>query len=128
MYYKTCKYRNRTVHWFFCSGKSDFLLHTLDRIGADEKIIDRVKSILESEDSGFTYNGKRESVVYISTSTSPKEFFNTYVHELRHLTNFICSEYGIDPESEKASYIEGKLSECNICFVHKVLCGGSCLV
>lgn len=122
MYYKTCRYRDRIVHWFFCKGEEDFLLFTLDRIGASERQIERMREIIAMQDSGFTFSGEKESVVYISTSSSRREFLNTYVHEIRHLTNDICSYYDIPLDSEESAYIAGELTECNFSYVHKLIC------
>ena len=56
MLYKTCRYRNWTVHWFF--GENDFLYFTLDRLGADEDDLDRIRSLVTLKNSGFTFSSR----------------------------------------------------------------------
>lgn len=41
-----------------------------------------------------------------------EEFINIYNHEKNHLEMHICDEYGIDPYSEEAAVLSGKLAKC----------------
>jgi hypothetical protein len=120
MLYKTCRYRDWTVHWFF--GDNDFLYFTLDRLGADENDMEKIRSLVTLKNSGFTFSSRRESVVYVSPQTDKKEMYDTIIHEIRHLTNDICNYYDIDLNSEESAYIQGNMSNCVISILENNLC------
>lgn len=58
---------------------------------------------------GLTYNNPRthSSVVVIGHVSDMWELIDTIEHEGRHLIQGICNAYGINPNSEEASYMEG---------------------
>lgn len=66
---------------------------------------------LGSRDTGFTHSDfrKRRSIVGIARTTSRSEFWNTLVHELKHVQSDICMYYGVDEDSEDAAYLIGHL-------------------
>lgn len=63
-------------------------------------------------DTGFTYSNPefRESVVVIGSSSSGAEFLNSFVHELRHLTDDIAYTCGYPLRGEPAAYLAGDIS------------------
>ena len=66
---------------------------------------------------GFTYTDtkKRRSVITIGKTDSIGQFYNTIVHEAKHLQSVICRYYDVDEDSEDAAYLIGyivmKMSE-----------------
>lgn len=64
---------------------------------------------LGKKDSGFTYTdyNKRKSIVGISPTSSQEQFFNTIVHEAKHVQSHICKYYDIEEDSEDAAYLIG---------------------
>ena len=62
--------------------------------------------------SGFTHTdfGQRRSIVGIGKATSVDQFFNTVIHELKHVQSHICKYYGVDEDSEDAAYLIGFLA------------------
>jgi len=64
-------------------------------------------------DRGLCYSNldKRVSVLVISPSSSPSQFMNSLIHEIRHLGNHIEKAFGINPHSEKAAYLAGTIGE-----------------
>lgn len=60
---------------------------------------------------GLTYNNPHthSSVVVIGHVSSVWEWIDTIEHEGRHLVQGICNAYQIDPDSEDAAYMEGRL-------------------
>lgn len=63
----------------------------------------------DNYNTGFTYTdfGKRKSVVGISPASSQEQFFNTIVHEAKHVQSHICKYYDVDEDSERAAYLIG---------------------
>ena len=64
-------------------------------------------------DTGFTHTDfvKKRSIVEISYSSSREQFFNTAIHELKHLQSHICRYYNIEEDSEDAAYLSGYLAQ-----------------
>ena len=64
-------------------------------------------------DTGFTHTDfvKKRSIVAISHSSSREQFFNTAIHELKHLQSHICQYYNIEEDSEDAAYLSGYLAQ-----------------
>lgn len=62
--------------------------------------------------SGFTRTdfNKRWSIVCIGFADSKRQFFNTVIHELKHVQSHICRYYNVDEDSEDAAYLIGYLA------------------
>ena len=58
---------------------------------------------------GFTYSdtNKRKSIIVIGLTDSIKQFYNTVVHEAKHLQSTICKYYNVSEDSEDAAYLIG---------------------
>jgi hypothetical protein len=88
------------------------------------KIIDSLRDCPQSEiqsaflnlttrvNSGFVKTMDKRSIVVINKPTTIEEFVNVYNHEKNHLEMHICEEFGIDPYSEEAAELSGKLAKC----------------
>lgn len=63
-------------------------------------------------DSGFIRTFERKSIIVINKPTTIEEFVNVFNHEKNHLEMHICEEFNIDPHSEEAAILSGKLSKC----------------
>ena len=68
---------------------------------------------LGERDTGFTYTDfdKRKSIVGISLTTSNEQFFNTLVHEAKHVQSHICMYYNVKEDSEAAAYLIGYIAQ-----------------
>jgi hypothetical protein len=77
------------------------------------KVIILYNVYLGELDTGFTYTdySKRRSIVAISTSSSSEQFFNTLIHELKHLQSHICKYYNVKEDSEDAAYLIGYIAQ-----------------
>ena len=66
-----------------------------------------------SPNEGFTYSNQetREAVVVIGPATSGREFVNTFVHEIKHLSVAIADSLGLDLRGEAPAYIAGDAAE-----------------
>ena len=89
-----------------------------------EEILASMKDCPESEiqqaflnlttriNSGFIRTFDRRSIIVINKPTTIEEFINVYNHEKNHLEMHICEEFGIDPHSEEAAELSGRLAKC----------------
>ena len=72
--------------------------------------------MLESKkkNTGFTYTDfeKHVTMVIIGEADSASEFFNTFVHEIGHVSTHIAEFYGIDTNSEEIQYSCLKALQC----------------
>lgn len=61
--------------------------------------------------SGMTIVNKKRKLatLVISKATTPSEFFNTLIHELNHLSDFIAEELNIPPTGETISHMIGNI-------------------
>lgn len=68
---------------------------------------------LGERDTGFTYTDfdKRRSIVGISPTTSKEQFFNTLIHEIKHVQSHICKYYNVEESSEDAAYLIGYIAQ-----------------
>ena len=83
------------------------------------KIIILYDVYLGEKNTGFTYTNfnKRKSIVGISEVSSQEQFFNTLVHEAKHVQSHICNYYQVKEDSEEAAYLIGYIVQQ----MHKVL-------
>ena len=60
------------------------------------KIIVVYNAYLGQKNMGFTHTdfSKKKSIVGISEADSQEQFFNTLVHEIKHIQSHICMYYG----------------------------------
>ena len=68
-------------------------------------------SVLSQTDTGMTLTsfGDMMSFLFISQSSSDEEWFNTLLHELKHVVEHISEFYRVDPKSEPAAYLQGEI-------------------
>ena len=68
---------------------------------------------LGERDTGFTHTDfdKKRSIVGISLTTSKEQFFNTLVHEIKHVQSHICKYYNVAEDSEAAAYLSGFIAQ-----------------
>ena len=67
--------------------------------------------VLSKPDTGMTITSMQDmmSVILISRATSDAEWFDTLVHELKHVVEHISEFYRVDPKSEAAAYLQGEI-------------------
>lgn len=91
-----------------------YILSRLKDLGCPDDVLHRAASRIENyENSGFTFTNQEEhkSIIVINRPDSAEEFIDTYNHEKNHVEMHICKEFGIDPYSEKATYLSGQLAK-----------------
>ena len=52
-----------------------------------------------------------DSLIVISSTSTPAQFMNSLFHEQYHLISHIVEEYNINPFSEEAAYLAGFVSQ-----------------
>jgi hypothetical protein len=97
----------------------DGILACLRDSYAPKWVINEAYSLMKNceHDCGFTYSRRNRysyhnadwhrAVVLIGPTSSGAEFMDTFVHELRHLTDSIAKSLGVPLDSEEAAYISG---------------------
>lgn len=81
---------------------------------------------LGEKDTGFTHTdfNKHKSIIGISQTTSQEQFFNTLVHELKHVQSHICYYYDVAEDSEEAAYLIGYIMQkAHKCFKNFIYTG-----
>lgn len=116
------------VHMYFALDTFyiDDIMENLYHIGCDGERARRAyeNMIADKKNTGFTYSNyrNRESVVVISKTTSAAQFFNTTMHEVKHLSSHIAKACGYDEEGEEIAYIVGGLAETIYPDISHLLC------
>lgn len=67
--------------------------------------------VLSQPNCGYTYTNfdTRSTVMFMSSTTSPEQMFDSIVHELKHLSENIGEYYGLDPREEISAYLQGEV-------------------
>ncbi|MBQ9254643.1 MAG: hypothetical protein IJ213_04890 [Bacteroidales bacterium] len=67
---------------------------------------------LDKKIKGFTQTDydKRLSIVAIGKTDNKEDFFNTIIHEAKHVQSHICKYYGVKEDGEQSAYLIGYLT------------------
>lgn len=102
------------------------ILSCLRSLDASRSVMERVREKMTDDDvnTGFTYSNprKRSSVVVIGKSSCGAEFLNSFCHELRHLTDDIALEEGMQIAGEEPAYLTGDIALLLSDIVCKLTC------
>ncbi|MCM1031565.1 MAG: hypothetical protein NC410_09035 [Oscillibacter sp.] len=87
----------------------DEIMSRLIEIGCRGKDLKKAYKNLDTGDldTGLTYSnyGRRQSVMVIALTSSPKEFEKSWRHESGHLAAQICETFGIPLNGEEIQYL-----------------------
>lgn len=90
------------------------ILEVLSNLRASSSVIERIAQKMTDDkvNTGFTYSNAalRSSVVVIGKSSSGAQFLNSFCHELRHLTDDIALEEGMQISGEEPAYLTGDIA------------------
>lgn len=104
------------VYYYIDCYYTDVIINRLKQLGATKDILkDAFDNISSCKlNTGLTYSNinNRHSLIVISNTSSPSQFMNSLVHEIRHLSNDIEDAFNILPRREEASYLSGYIAEC----------------
>lgn len=93
---------------FFIDGYTqEQLIYCLKKLDCSKKSIRKALKISKSINSGFTFSQPITSIVCISEATSIDEWFDTLIHELKHIQTHICDYYNVNESGEEAAYLIG---------------------
>lgn len=102
------------------------ILDMMRQIGASSTKLGRAHRNLTDglPNGGITVSNPdtRESVWVTEITTSAREFFDTIVHEIRHLQQHIANVLGLDENSEDVCYLSGDIAYALFPYVRKLLC------
>ena len=103
---------------------ASYIMRVLRRNGIAPENYWEAQSVLRSgrPNEGLTYNNPRtrSSVVVIGHTSDAWELIDTIEHEGRHLIQGICNADNINPNSEEAAYMEGRIFKQ---IVKELVCG-----
>ena len=109
MTHRTIHIRGWRVDVFIEDGyHPDMVLDCLEDMDAPDSIVEKAQMMMYNghPNQAFTYSNGRRTCIWIGKTTSPKEFVNSTIHEIRHLVDHIAEHYGLDNE-EQVAYISG---------------------
>ena len=116
------------VFYWAGRGDADEILQTLQRFACSEEACKSAERNLRGEvmDTGLTYtnNSMRATVMAISESSSPEEFWNTMDHEKGHAVQHIGSALGLDYLGEAQQYLAGTLAKEMYPIARQFICEG----
>lgn len=105
---------NVTAFFDVSAEDEEIIMDELRYIRCPEHTMARVEGNLRRDkiDTGFTYTNRmmRESVMSVGHASSPREFLNSYAHELRHLVDDIAVGSFLPMRGEGVGYLTGELS------------------
>lgn len=81
--------------------------------GLTSKNADKALKILSNYNTGMaiTNDDLKMSTIFISKASSPSEWWNTAIHELKHVADAIISYYGVEWDGEDAAYLTGHMTK-----------------
>lgn len=102
------------------------IIDKMRKIGADRDMLASAHRNLMSGNlnNGLTMSNPitHETVWVVALTSSAAEFFNTIVHEIRHLEQHIANECGLDQNSEEVCYLCGDIAFRLFPYCKKLLC------
>lgn len=105
---------------------TDEIVESLKSIGCRGNDLRKSYDMILSGDknSGICYSNTidRISVMVISRTSTPAEFFNSAIHEISHLATQICVRDRISLVGEEKSYLQGDIGKMMYPMVKKLLC------
>ena len=81
--------------------------------GLTSKNANKALKILSNYNTGMaiTNDDIKMSTIFISKASTPSEWWNTAIHELKHVADAIISYYDVDWDSEDAAYLTGYMTK-----------------
>ena len=81
--------------------------------GLTSKNANKALKILSNYNTGMaiTNDDIKMSTIFISKASTPSEWWNTAIHELKHVADAIISYYDVEWNSEDAAYLTGYMTK-----------------
>lgn len=96
-----------------------------ERIGCPEEDIHIIERLMTEEwNKGATYSNpwRRCSVMTIGRSESWEEFFNTVLHETKHVVDDIVTAYDVINYGEPPAYLQGEIGRQMAPMIRRIAC------
>ena len=109
MTHRTIHIRGWRVDVFIEDGyHPDMVMECLEDMGAENDILENAHGLIVENrpNQAFTYSNGRRTCIYIGWTTSPQEFINSMIYEIRHLVDHIADYYGLS-NGEAVGYMSG---------------------
>lgn len=109
-------YDDWEIYAYFAVSKymTEEIMDRLWEIGCDgEAALQAYRNLAGGNlNTGLCYSNYRnkKSVMVVAMTSSAAEFFNSFHHELCHLTAHIGKVFGLDPVGEDIAYLSGEIS------------------
>ena len=89
------------------------LMAIMRSFGLSQAKARKALNILSNYNTGMTLSIEdlRMSVVFVSETTSESEFWDTAIHEIKHVADHIIAYYDVKWDSEDAAYLTGFLTK-----------------
>ena len=121
------KYRWRVrVYYAVTAYWTDDIIRDLMSIGCyGTKLRRAYDNLLRGDmNTGITYSNtaEGETVMVISLTSTPAQFLNSWLHEMRHLSRHIERACGISPYGEEAAYLAGDIGQRMFPVARKFIC------
>ena len=102
----------------------DRILSMLRAFGLPEHRVQADMSVLSKPDTGMTLTIPSDlmSVLLIGEATSDEEWFDTLIHELKHVVDHISEFYRVEPSSEPAAYLQGEIGRQLFPMIMRKMC------
>ena len=117
-----------TIYAYYSVGHyyTEEIMERLVQIGCTDSNIRRAYRNLSSGhlDTGLTFSNpkRRASVMVVGYASSAEEFFNSLLHEMRHLEEHILNASDLEPYGETPAYLIGDLAKAIYPAIHHLLC------
>lgn len=109
-----------TTYW------AERIINDMERVGCDGGQLRKAYANLLRGDlnTGITYSNTAagETVMVISLTSTPAQFLNSWLHEMRHLSRHIERACGISPYGEEAAYLAGDIGQRMFPVARKFIC------
>ena len=81
--------------------------------GLTSKNANKALKILSNYNTGMAIINDyiKMSTIFISKASTPSEWWNTAIHELKHVADAIISYYDVEWDSEDAAYLTGYMTK-----------------
>ena len=97
----------------------------LERLGCSDDDIQTVWKLMTEEwDKGFTWSNpvRRRSITIIGRSTDWSQFYNTVMHETKHLVDEITMAYDVMNYGEPPAYLQGYIGQRMATVIRRISC------
>lgn len=107
------KYWGVVVNYDYDLSDYDDLWSIMRSFGLNDKKANKALQILSNYNTGMAVSNcdLRMSSIFISKASNGSEWWNTAIHEIKHVADAIIEYYGGDCDGEDAAYLTGYMTK-----------------